>query len=31
MTHDYAGCQDSACDLCDAHAAGKDSADKESD
>ena len=29
--HDYDGCHDQACDLCDAHAAGKDSADKEND
>ena len=31
-SHDYANCQDpAACDLCTAHAAGKDSAYKESD
>jgi hypothetical protein len=31
MTHDYTGCQDPACDLCAAYAAGMDSAYKESD
>ena len=33
-SHNYAGCQDQACDLCDlcdAYAAGMDSAYKESD
>ena len=30
-SHDYAECQDQACDLCAAYAAGKDSAYKESD
>ena len=29
-SHNYTGCQDQACDLCAAYAAGKDSAYRES-
>ena len=30
-SHNYTGCPEPACSLCDAYAAGKNSADKESD